>query len=300
MNTGSIFYFLKTSFKSMYKNAIMTAASIFVLIACMLIIGTVFVASENVLSFMDRLEDQNEIVAFISDDYGDDSHSRDELCDKIEAFTGVESVEYVTKEQALAEYRDGLGESGSYLDGYDGEDNPLRNELRIKINDLTLFQSVSSKVSELDEIANIRDSQEVVDMLLSVRNVLGVLGFWVMAILSIVSLFIISNTIKLAMYNRRNEINIMKYVGATNAFIRFPFVLEGILIGLVSTIVALAIQWCIYAYAIVPLLAQLSFLSETVVPFAVMFSELTIIFAIIGLVVGAFGSALSIRKYLKV
>ncbi len=300
MNTGSIIYFFKTSFKSMYKNALMTAASVFVLIACMIIIGTVFLTSENVISFMDRLEDQNEIVAFISDDYSDDSLSRENLCEKVKALNGVESVDYVTKEQAFAEYRDGLGESGEYLEGYDGEDNPLRNELRIKINDLTLFESVSSKVSEMTEIANIRDSQEVVDMLLSVRNVLSILGVWIMIILSLVSLFIISNTIKLAMYNRKNEINIMKYVGATNAFIRFPFVLEGMLIGIVSTLIALGIQWCLYTYTILPLLQDLSFLSESLVPFNEMLISIMIIFGIIGLVVGTFGSAVSIRKYLKV
>lgn len=300
MNIGSILYFFKSSFKSMYKNALMTVASVFVLIACMIIIGTVFLASENVISFMNRLEDQNEIVAFISDDYGDDNLSRTILCEKIEAFDGVESVEYVTKEQALAEYRDGLGDNDSYLDGFDGDDNPLRNELRIKINDLDLFESVSSKISGMEEIANIRDSQEVVDMLLTVRKVLGILGIWIMIILSVVSLFIISNTIKLAMFNRRNEINIMKYVGATNTFIRFPFVLEGILIGIVSTVIALGIQWCIYSYAILPLFLQLSFLSSSVVPFNAMIKELMIIFGIIGIAVGAFGSAFSIRKYLKV
>jgi len=300
MNTGSILYFFKSAFKSMYKNALMTLASVFVLIACMLIIGCVFLASENVMSFMDKLEEQNEIVAFISDDYDDDSLSRDKLCQKIESLNGVGSVEYITKEQALAEYRDSLGENKEYLDGYDGEDNPLRNELRIKISDITLFESVSNNVLNMEEIANVRDSQEIVDMLISVRQVMGVLGFWILAVLAIVSLFIISNTIKLAMYNRRNEINIMKYVGATNGFIRFPFVLEGVLIGLIAAVVSLGIQWCLYVYAIVPLLSELSFLSSSIVPFNEMFNNLVICFGAIGLLVGTFGSALSIRKYLKV
>ncbi len=300
MNTGSILYFFKSAFKSMYKNALMTLASVFVLIACMLIIGCVFLASENVMSFMDKLEEQNEIVAFISDDYDDDSLSRDKLCQKIESLNGVGSVEYITKEQALAEYRDSLGENKEYLDGYDGEDNPLRNELRIKISDITLFESVSNNVLNMEEIANVRDSQEIVDMLISVRQVMGVLGFWILAVLAIVSLFIISNTIKLAMYNRRNEINIMKYVGATNGFIRFPFVLEGVLIGLIAAVVSLGIQWCLYVYAIVPLLSELSFLSSSIVPFNEMFNNLVICFGSIGLLVGTFGSALSIRKYLKV
>lgn len=300
MNTGSFIYFIKSSFKSMYKNALMTVASIFVLVACMLIIGTVFLGSKNVVSFMGKLEAQNEIVAFISDDYGEDNASRDELCRKIESISGVASVEYITKEQAFAEYRDSLGENGQYLDGYDGDDNPLRNELRIKIDDIEQFSAIAFKIKNMKEIANTRDSQEVVDLLLSVRRVLGLMGIWILIILAVVSLFIISNTIKLAMYSRRNEINIMKYVGATNAFIRFPFVLEGIMIGIVSVILSLALQWCVYSYVLVPLLSELSFLSDSIVPFRICFAQLVVIFGAIGLVVGIFGSALSIRKYLKV
>ena len=284
----------------MYKNAIMTLASVFILVACMIIIGTVFVGSENVMSFLGTLESQNEIVAFIDDEYGDDSDSRKILCEKIEAIQGVESVEYITKEQAFSEYRESLGENGTYLEGYAGEENPLRNELRIKITDIDSFSTVSYTISNMEEIANIRDSQEIVDLLISVRDVLHLLGLWVIVILAIVSLFIISNTIKLTMYSRRNEISIMKYVGATNGFIRFPFVLEGIFIGITSTVLSMGIQWCIYAYAIVPLLSDLSFLSTSIVPFNDMLPSLVVIFGIIGLIVGVLGSIFSIRKYLKV
>ena len=300
MNTYSIIYFIKSAFKSMYKNALMTLASVFVLIACMLIIGSVYVASVNVLSFMDKLEAQNEVVAFISDDYSDDSLSRDEVCQKVKSIVGVSSVEYVTKEQALAEYRNSLGDNDAYLDGFDGEDNPLRNELRIKISDLERFDAIADEISSLEEVANIRDSRDVVDLLIKVRQVLTMLGVWIIVVLAIVSLFIISNTIKLAMHNRRHEINIMKYVGATNTFIRTPFVLEGIFIGLFATVVALGAQWCLYTYAIIPLLSDLSFLSDSIVEFSDMFKMLIIIFGGIGLIVGMFGSALSIRKYLKV
>jgi len=300
MNTYSIIYFIKSAFKSMYKNALMTLASVFVLIACMLIIGSVYVASVNVLSFMDKLEAQNEVVAFISDDYGDDSLSRDEICQKVNSIVGVSSVDYVTKEQALAEYRNSLGDNDTYLDGFDGEDNPLRNELRIKISDLERFDAVADEISAMEEIANIRDSRDVVGLLIKVRQVLTMLGIWIIAVLAIVSLFIISNTIKLAMHNRRHEINIMKYVGATNTFIRTPFVLEGIFIGLIATVIALGAQWCLYTYAIIPLLSDLSFLSDSIVAFSDMFKMLMFIFGGIGLIVGMFGSALSIRKYLKV
>ena len=318
MNTGSIVYFFKSAFKSMYKNIIMTLASVFVLIACMLIIGSVYVSAENVLSFMDKLDAQNEIVAFISDYYGDDSLSRDALIDKIESIDGVQSVEYITKEQAMAEYREDMGNDAAFLGYFDGDENPLRNEVRVKVDDVERFADISDQIVEecgtvrandADEssdpsqiveeniIANVRDSREVVQMLIRIRSALTMLGFWVVLILAIVSLFIISNTLKLAMYNRRNEINIMKYVGATNGFIRFPFVLEGLLICFLSIAVSLGIQWCLYTYALAPLISDL--FSE-VVSFGELFKPLLLIFLGIGLIVGIFGSALSIRKYLKV
>lgn len=313
MNTGSIFYFFKSAFKSMYKNIVMTLASVFVLIACMLIIGTVYIAAENVLAFMDKLDAQNEIVAFVNDNYSDDSLSRDNLVDLIKDIDGIDSVEYITKEQALSEYRDGLGEDGAFLGYFDGEDNPLRNEIRIKVGDVSRFAEISDEIvercgvvevsSDSDEtveenvIAKVRDSRDVVQSLQRIRQALTMLGVWIVLILAAVSLFIISNTIKLAMHNRRNEINIMKYVGATNGFIRFPFVLEGILICLISTAIALGIQWCLYTYALAPLINDLFFKA---VDFDVMFKGLFIIFGGIGLTVGILGSILSIRKYLKV
>ena len=300
MNGSSILYFIKSAFKGMYKNALMTLASVFVLMACMLIIGSVFLASENVSSAMNKLEAQNEITAFVDDAYGDDNLSREQLCDKIKSIQGVESVEYVTKEQALAEYRASLGENGEYLDGYTGDDNPLRNEVRIKVSDIAMFKDVCTKVSSMSEIAKIRESQEVVDMLLSFRRMINMVGFWVLLLLAIVSLFIISNTIKLAMHSRRNEINIMKYVGATNSFIRFPFLLEGVFIGVVSALLSLALQWCIYTYALVPAISQLDFLADCIVPFGAAAKMLSLIFGAIGLAVGIFGSTLSMRKYLKV
>lgn len=300
MNTSSIIYFISSSFKSMYKNALMTIASVFILIACMLIMGTVFLLSQNVMCFIDDLGKQNEIIAYIDDEYSDDSSSRKELCEKVEAITGVSSVEYITKEQALSEYRNSLGEDGDYLEVYQGEENPLRNELRIKIDDIDMFSTISFEVSEFEEIHSIRDLRELVEKLIDIRNTFQLYGIVFFAFLAIVSLFIISNTIKLTMYSRRNEINIMKYVGATNSFIRFPFVLEGIIIGTVSTIIALASEWCVYNYGLYPFLQSIPFLAKSSVTFNDAFVYLLAIFAIIGIVVGVFGSVISIRKYLKV
>lgn len=291
-------YFLQSAFKSIRKNYLMTFASVFVLMACMLIIGSAYLCSANIGAFMESLGQKNEIVAYVDDAVEESGLAS--LQEQLESIEYVESVEYVTKDEALAEYQQQFEEDSSYLSWFYGDENPLRNEFRIRVNENNLdeFEAISARIAAMDEIANISDSQEVVNMLLSLKKVMDILGFWIMVILALVSWFIVSNTIKLAMYNRRHEINIMKYVGATNAFIRTPFILEGIIIGLCAAVISFAVQWIIYVYLLQPLVADLSFI--TTLPFAQLSPMILLYFGGIGLLVGLVGSAFSINKYLKV
>lgn len=291
-------YFLQSAFKSIRKNYLMTFASVFVLIACMLIIGTAYLCSANISAFMDDLGQKNEIVAYIDDSV--EENSRDELKEKIENIKYVVDVTYVTKDEALEEYQKDFGEDGEYLSWFYGDENPLRNEFRIQVDEdqLQSFEKIAKDIKEMDGIANTSDSQEVVDILLSLKRVMDILGFWIMIILALVSWFIVSNTIKLAMLNRRHEINIMKYVGATNSFIRVPFILEGIIIGLIAAGVSFALQWVIYVYLLQPLAANMPFVDT--VSFVNLCPVLILYFGGIGLFVGLVGSAFSINKYLKV
>ena len=291
-------YFLQTAFKSIRKNYLMTFASIFVLIACMLIMGSAYLCSANIESFMDDLGENNEIVAYVDDAVDESSYT--ELKERIENIDYVAEVTFVTKQDALLEYQTELDDGGEHLSWFYGDENPLRNEFRISVeeNHLDSFESIVNKIASMDEIANTSDSQEVVNLLLSLKKVMDILGFWIMLILALVSWFIVSNTIKLAMLNRRHEINIMKYVGATNSFIRIPFILEGIIIGLVAAAISMGIQWVVYVYLLQPLVAELQFIAT--VPFVEMFPILLLYFGMIGFVVGLFSSVFSINKYLKV
>jgi len=295
MKNSSFGYIIGSAFRGMRKHLMMTTASVSVLIACMIIIGTAYLFAENVSHFMSQIEQQNEIVAFIDEDVPEEDYQP--LQQRIENINGVAEAEFVTKDEALEEYRNQLGEEGNYLDSYSGENNPLRNSFNITISDLELFESASSSISEMEEIAYVRDTQEVVSVLISLRKVVQILGIWVMVILGLVSLFIISNTIKIAMYNRRTEINIMKYVGATNWFIRWPFLFEGLFIGVLAAAICFALQWYIYNYLIASLFAGIGFIE--LVPFSQLYIDIILIFAGIGIVVGVFGSMTSIRKYLN-
>lgn len=291
-------YFLQSAFKSIRKNYLMTFASIFVLVACMLIIGSAYLCSANIGALMDDLGENNEIVAYVDEEL--DESLLSELKDQLESIQYVDSVEFIGKDKALEEYQEQFGEEGSYLSWFYGDENPLRDEFRIHVEErhLSEFEAISQEVSSIEGIANISDSQDVVNMLLSLQKVMDILGFWIMLILALVSWFIVYNTIKLAMYNRRHEINIMKYVGATNGFIRTPFILEGIIIGLCAAAVSFALQWIIYVYLLQPLVADLQFINT--LPFAALSPVIIAYFGGIGLLVGLIGSAFSINKYLKV
>lgn len=277
----------------------MTFASIFVLIACMLIIGSAYLCSANITAFVEKLGDENEIVAYIDEETDEEDLAN--LQEEVESVSEyITDVRFVTNDEALEEYRNQFGEEGAYLSWFYGDENPLRDEFRIRVdkNHLDEFGAISAEIYAIEGIANVSDSQDVVDMLLSLKKVLDVLSFWIMLILAIVSWFIVSNTIKLAMYSRRHEINIMKYVGATNAFIRTPFILEGVIIGILAAGVSFAMQWVVYVYLLQPLVGGLSFI--TTVPFSSMAIVIAVIFCGIGLFVGFVASAFSINKYLKV
>ncbi len=292
-------YFLQSAFNSIKKNYLMTFASVFVLIACMLIIGSAYLCSANITAFVEKLGDENEIVAYIDEETDEEDLAN--LQEEVESVSEyITDVRFVTNDEALEEYRNQFGEEGAYLSWFYGDENPLRDEFRIRVdkNHLDEFGAISAKIYAIEGIANISDSQDVVDMLLSLKKVLDILSFWIMLILAIVSWFIVSNTIKLAMYSRRHEINIMKYVGATNAFIRTPFILEGVIIGILAAGVSFVMQWIVYVYLLQPLVSGLSFI--TTVPFSSMAVMIAIIFCGIGLFVGFVASAFSINKYLKV
>lgn len=291
-------YFLQSAFKSIKKNYLMTFASVFVLMACMLIIGSAYVCSANISTFMDSLGEKNQIVAYIREDLEEGEVSSLKL--RLMNIPHVTEVKMVTKDVALAEYQKSMGEDGVHLSWFYGEENPLRDEFRIQVdeNHLDAFDDVLEAVKKDKAVDNTSDSQDVVDMMLTLQHVLDVLGFWIMVILALVSWFIVSNTIKLAMYSRRHEINIMKYVGATNAFIRTPFVFEGVIIGVGSAGISFVLQWVIYVYLLRPLVSGLSFINA--VPFREVAPMLAIYFGCIGVVVGFLGSVFSINKYLKV
>ena len=291
MNIG---YFLKTAFSNIRKNSLMSIASVSVLVACLVILGSAMLFSVNVNAFIDEVEDKNEVVIFIDDVV--DEAGRQDIETKILATPNVTSCTFVSKEQAYEKYLETFPpEDREYLRE---QKNPLRDELHVKVTNLDTFDATVYSLEQIKGVAKIRNAREFVDSVVRIRSFVSMLSLWICGILLVVSIFIISNTVRLAMSTRSREINIMKYVGATNNFIRFPFFFEGAILGIVAGLVNIIIEYYIYSYLFSPLFQSLKMFDP--IPFVQIRWYVVGISLAFGLVCGVSGAIFPIKKYLKV
>ena len=303
MRGSSFGYLLKTGFKNIYTNRLMSFASIGVLVACLMLIGSAILLSLNVENMVGIAEEQNEVVVFLEDDLTEKEIEK--IGSKIHNLDNIENVVFVSKEEALAQEQQ-YEKWGGRLDGLDEEDNPLPNCYRIKLVDITQnkLEQTYAEVLRIKGVAEGSAPHEEATILTDIETAVSTIGFIVVVILAAVSVMIIANTIKITVFARSKEINIMKLVGATDTFIRMPFVIEGILIGLISALMAFALLWLGYDYAIKMVLENtsswLKVASDSLIPFESVAVHLLAGFSIGGAGMGMIGSGIFIRKHLKV
>ena len=262
----------------------------------MLILGLFMVISINVDYIAAQIQDQCQIQAFIDDTTPSSKLTQIEI--QIKSVPNVASAELFTKEDSLEYMRDMFGENADALDGLEN-DNPFRDSYKITLTDLSQAASTIEQLKTVSGIADVENKQSMTDRVLSVTTTLRNISFWIMIILGLVSIFIIANTIKLAVYARRKEINVMKFVGATNWFIRWPFIFEGIIIGLIGSIIAFAlISWGYIASMGWINTIQMDMFSLK--SYSDLWGILLVSFLLIGTFIGAAGSGFSLRKHLDV
>ena len=292
---GSLGYLTKEGFKNIWLNRLMSVASISVLLSCLVMMGIAFMLIVNMQEIITNIEDSNVIVAFVDDNADDETVAkvRTDLM-KIE---NVKDCEFVSKEEAFEEQLDALGGDRTL---FEGMDNPLPDSYRVVLDDLTLFDSTLRQIENTDNIQSVREDRELSQQVASIRKTVTYISFGVIIILLIVSLFIISNTIKITMFSRRLEIKIMKSVGATSWFIRWPFMIEGMSLGVISGVLSLGVVWGVYELVARSIGGSFSlFMSGGIVPFKDHALFILVAFLAVGIITGAFGSAVSISKYLK-
>lgn len=292
---GSLGYLTKEGFKNIWLNRLMSVASISVLLSCLVMMGIAFMLIVNMQAIITNIEDANVIVAFVEDNASDEvvSQVRTDLM-KID---NVKDCEFVSKEEAFEEQLKSLGGDRTL---FEGMENPLPDSYRVVLDDLTQFDSTLRQIENVDSVQSVREDRELSQQVSSIRRTVTYISFGVIIILLIVSLFIISNTIKITMFSRRLEIKIMKSVGATSWFIRWPFMVEGMLLGVISGVLSLGFVWGIYELVSRSIGNSFNlFMSGGIVPFKDYALIILAAFLIVGVITGAFGSAVSISKYLK-
>ena len=236
-------YLIGEGFRNVFKNKKSTMASLMIMCATMIIFGVFFIVGENINHFVSEIESEQGIQVFINNDATEQEVQQ--LGEQLKKINGVNTVEYMSKEDALNQMKERFEEKEYLLEGYE-ENNIFPASYIVTLTDLTLSSQVQGEISSLPNIKRITSGDETINTLIDLANGVRIVTAVILALLIIISIFIIANTIKLTVHARRKEISIMKYVGATNNFIRWPFIVEGILIGVLAGIISLLLVGGVY------------------------------------------------------
>lgn len=293
---NKIGYNIKQAFTQIGRNKGMSIASVFAITAMMLILGLFFVITVNINLFTEMVKsDYDQVEIFLLD--STDPEEAQSIMNEISGQKGVEDVEYRTKEDALKIMKSRWGESSYLLDSL-GE-NPLPNSVLVTVDSLKSAGSITDYAADIQGVEDVKYYQETVEKLTKVTDFLQIAALVIMAFLIVVSVVVVSNTIKLTVFARAKEISIMKYIGATNWFIRGPFLAEGIIIGIFSSLVSAAITFGIYSRVVDVIGVQvMTILSSPLVPAGYLAVNLICIFLAMGVSIGAWGSIISMRRFL--
>ncbi|MDE6261060.1 MAG: permease-like cell division protein FtsX [Oscillospiraceae bacterium] len=295
MRRFNLGYFIKEGFTSIFSHGLMSFAAVCMIVACLIIMGSFSLLAVNVDGMLSQLEEENEFLAFIDEDYTESQISA--LMEQVRRLDNVGEVKYITRAQAKADYLKGHETEGLYVNL---PDEVLRDRLSIHVVDLERFTETVEAVYALPGVVNYRAAGEVAEGFVAVRNAVTALAWVLIGILAAVSLFIISNTTRLAAFARREEIAIMKMCGATDGFVRWPFIVEGLILGLMGAIVAFFLQWAVYTAVSGALLKNGGSNLFTLMDFKLLWKRVLMIFLASGAAIGALGSGFAIRKFLQV
>lgn len=298
MKYNVIGYFLSEGFRNVFKNKKSTFSCLGVMCATMLIFGLFFTIGENINNAVNGLEKEQGMQVFMEYEATEDQISK--LKEDISKIDGVNSVTFVSKEEAYNTMKERLGKNEDAIKGFTPDIFSV--SYVVTLTDLSLNNQVYNEISSLDNVREIQNKRDTIETLSKIGNTIKFVTFIMFAILILISLFIISNTIKLTVHARRKEISIMKYVGATNGFIRTPFMIEGIIIGLISGLVSILIVGGGYNYIATQLTNSETWqqLSINLLSFGDMFGQIVLVYMLLGVGIGIVGSSISMKRYLEV
>ena len=296
MKIHSLGYLFREGLKGLWKNRTMTLASVGVLLSCLFLMGFAGLLSMNISSMMESMEGKNMISIFLKNDVP--TLKSIQVEEKLRAIGNIGECTFVPRQQGLENVIDMLGDSGEILYGLSGDRNFLPDAYNITMSDLNLYNDTIKQIKAIEEVDDITDFSETASKLNSLDLLVRYASIAVVLVLGVVSIFIISNTIKVTMFSRRSEINIMKSVGATNGFVRVPFIVEGIVIGILAGGISASLMYVAYQkvmetiYQVVPYMG----LGINIQPYIFW---IYLLYCFIGAMFGVLGCGISIGKYLK-
>lgn len=288
-------YFIREAVISLKRNSLMSFASVSTVALSLLILGIFLVMVLNLNNMAAALESQVQISVYLHDDMSD--REIREIGTRIARMPGVTQVLFVSKDEAMDRFKTRLGEQKGLLTAL-GETNPLPNAFEVKVDKPERVKPVAEAAAQLKGVENAKFGQEVVENLFNLTKLMRIFGLILIVFLAMAALFIISNTIRITVFARRREVAIMKYVGATDWFIRWPFIIEGIMLGVGGALIAVVFISQIYSGLIHEVYQSLAFLP--LIPQYPFITNISILLLIVGAAIGALGSSISLRKFMKV
>ena len=295
MKKNNIGYLLREGFRGVFLHGFMSFAAVCVTVACLIITGTFSLVLYNVHVMIVDLEKENQVLVYIDEDYSEAEAKS--VGSRINLISNVHEAKFVSREQALDNFV-GKQSDTTAFNGVDA--SILRDRYEVTVEDNSLLEQTVAEIEKIDGVAEVNAYYEIANGFQSLQKVLNIASMVIIIVLFVVSLFIISNTVKLAMYSRSEEIAIMKMVGATNSFIRLPFVVEGFILGMLGAVIAFFLEWGLYDFLQAKIAVVDTLRLFQIVPFAEVIELVAISYALTGFAVGVVGSLLSIRKFLKV
>ncbi len=285
-------YLVKEGIKSVWNNRMMSLASIGVLVSCLIMTGLAVLLSLNVTNVVNSVGKDNEVTVFLNDDVNE-LQAVMEIGPELRNIENVSSCEFYSKDEAIKELEDELG---NLFEELQGDNNPLPHAYHITMEDLSKYDETVESISQTAGVYKVSDRSDVASKLTSLNELTTQIGLWIVIVLALISLFIISNSIRMTMYSRRFEISIMKSVGATDWFVRVPFIIEGEVLGLIAGIISSGIMVFLYNGMIVAVQYIIPF---SRVEYSTVALPMTLAFIVLGIIIGAIGAGISIGRYLK-
>ena len=291
--------FIAEAFSGIFKNALMTIASLIVVTSCLLMLGVFFLVTLNVNSISEDVADACQVKAYITKE-AQEKGKQNEIEEQIRRISYTEEVVYENGVEAFKKIKKDMSKEDRLAFG-GLPDDLLNDSFNITVNDISNTEKITKALMKIKGIEKVESGDDIVSFINSLRQTVKNVSFWIILAFMLISIFIISNTVKLTVHNRRREINIMKYVGATDSYIKWPFIIEGIIVGLIAAGIAYIVTSSIYTGLVTSTNKDASVVSFIkMVPFKEMWHIFALSYTGLGAVIGAIGSAMSVRKYLKV